>query len=90
MAGEREPGTIRASNAAQAALMPNAHARFVPGAGHAWLAVHPALHVRMVEAWIAGQELPAELLPETNERSLLHRHRDLALRGYGQNFCQDA
>jgi pimeloyl-ACP methyl ester carboxylesterase len=67
VAGEREPGTIRASNAAQATLMPHAQARYVPGAGHAWLAVHPELHVRMVEAWSTGQELPAELFPETTE-----------------------
>ena len=67
VAGEREPGTIRASNAAQAVLMPHAQAKFVPGAGHGWLAVNPALHVRMVEAWITGQELPAELLPETTK-----------------------
>jgi pimeloyl-ACP methyl ester carboxylesterase len=65
VAGEREPGTIRASNAALAALMPNVIARFAPGAGHAWLAADPELHVRMVQAWIRGQELPAELAPET-------------------------
>ena len=65
VAGEREPGTIRASNAALAALMPNVVARFVPGAGHAWLAAQPELHVRMVQAWISGQELPAELAFET-------------------------
>jgi pimeloyl-ACP methyl ester carboxylesterase len=67
VAGEREPGTIRASNAALAALMPNAVARFVPGAGHAWLTRAPELHVRMVEAWISGQELPAGLAPETTQ-----------------------
>jgi hypothetical protein len=39
-------------------------ARFVPGAGHAWLAAQPELHVRMVEAWMNGRELPAELAPE--------------------------
>ena len=65
VAGEHEPGTIRASNAALAALMPNVVARFVPGAGHAWLAAQPELHVRMVEAWLSGQELPAELAAET-------------------------
>jgi pimeloyl-ACP methyl ester carboxylesterase len=65
VAGEREPGTIRASNAALAALMPNVVARFVPGAGHAWLAADPELHVRMAQAWISGQALPAELAPET-------------------------
>jgi pimeloyl-ACP methyl ester carboxylesterase len=67
VAGEREPGSIRASNAALAALMPNAVARFVPGGGHGWLAGAAELHVRMVEAWIAGQELPGKLAPETTE-----------------------
>ena len=65
VAGEREPGAVRASNAALAALMPNAVARFAPGGGHGWLAGAAELHVRMVEAWITGQELPTELAPET-------------------------
>ena len=39
--------------------------RFAPGRGHAWLAVDPELHGRMVQAWISGQQLPAELVPET-------------------------
>jgi pimeloyl-ACP methyl ester carboxylesterase len=67
VAGEREPGAVRASNAALATLMPNAVARFTPGGGHGWLAGAAELHVRMVEAWIRGQELPAELSPETTE-----------------------
>ena len=67
VAGEREPGAVRASNAALAALMPNAVARFAPGGGHGWLAGATELHVRMVEAWITGQELPAELAAETTE-----------------------
>jgi pimeloyl-ACP methyl ester carboxylesterase len=65
VAGERDPGAIRASNAALAALMPNAVARFAPGGGHGWLAGAAELHVRMVEAWITGQEPPTELAPET-------------------------
>jgi pimeloyl-ACP methyl ester carboxylesterase len=67
VAGEREPGAVRASNAALAALMPNAVARFAPGGGHGWLAGAAELHVRMVEAWISGQELPAGLAPETTQ-----------------------
>ena len=59
-AGETETA-IRPSNAAQAALMPHAEARFAPGVGHGWLARRTDLHVRMVEAWLTGQELPAEL-----------------------------
>jgi pimeloyl-ACP methyl ester carboxylesterase len=71
VAGERDPGAVRASNAALAALMPNAVARFVPGCGHGWLAGAAELHVRMVEAWISGQEPPTELATETTEwRSL--------------------
>jgi pimeloyl-ACP methyl ester carboxylesterase len=60
VAGEREPGAVRASNTALAALMPKAVARFAPGGGHGWLAGAAELHVRMVEAWITGQQLPAE------------------------------
>ena len=62
-AGETET-LVRPSNAAQAALMPHAEARFAPGLGHGWLARRTELHVRMVEAWLTGQELPAELGPE--------------------------
>jgi hypothetical protein len=47
--------------------MPDAHARFAPGRGHGWLAGAPELHVRMVQAWISGQELPAELAAETTQ-----------------------
>ena len=62
-AGEAE-SVIRPSNAAQAALMPHAEARFAPGVGHGWLARRTELHVRMVEAWLTGQDLPAELAAE--------------------------
>ena len=62
-AGEAETA-IRPSNAAQAALMAHAEARFAPGVGHGWLARRAELHVRMVEAWLTGQELPAELAAE--------------------------
>ena len=63
VAGEKEI-VVRASNAAQAALMPHAVARFAPGLGHGWVARRMELHVRMVEAWLTGQELPSELAPE--------------------------
>ena len=63
VAGEQEP-PIRASHAAQAAVMPNAVARFMPGLGHGWLARRTEVHVRMVEAWLTGQELPSELVLE--------------------------
>jgi pimeloyl-ACP methyl ester carboxylesterase len=61
--GETET-LIRASNAAQAALMPNAVARYAPGVGHGWLARKLDLHVRMVEAWLTGRALPADLAVE--------------------------
>ena len=63
VAGEKE-ATVRASNAALAALMPHAAARFVPGHGHAWFGWRPDLHVRMVEAWLTGEVLPEELKRE--------------------------
>jgi pimeloyl-ACP methyl ester carboxylesterase len=63
VAGEKE-ATVRASNAAFAALMPHAAACFMPGFGHAWFAWRRELHVRMVEAWLAGAPLPQELRAE--------------------------
>lgn len=66
VAGEREmKPPVRASNAALAALMPNAEARFAPRLGHGWVGKEPGLHLRMVEAWLTGQEIPSELVPET-------------------------
>lgn len=67
VSGEHEAN--RPSNAALASLMPNAIARYVPGAGHGWLSVKPELHRAMVEAWLAGDDLPAGLAPETTEWS---------------------
>jgi len=64
VAGERET-VVRTSNAALAALMPNAVARYVPGTGHGWLGSKPDLHFAMVEAWLAGTRLPDGLVPET-------------------------
>jgi pimeloyl-ACP methyl ester carboxylesterase len=71
VAGEREHA--RASNAALAALMPHATARFVPGLGHAWFVWRRELHIRLVEAWLAGTDLPAELQPEPPSRSAAER-----------------
>jgi pimeloyl-ACP methyl ester carboxylesterase len=62
VAGGREHA--RESNAGLAGLMPHATARFVPGLGHAWFIGRRELHIRMVEAWLTGQELPGELEPE--------------------------
>jgi pimeloyl-ACP methyl ester carboxylesterase len=71
VAGEREHA--RASNAALAALMPDATARFVRGLGHAWFAWRPNLHVRMVEAWLTDASLPAELEPEPPSSDAVRR-----------------
>jgi pimeloyl-ACP methyl ester carboxylesterase len=72
VAGETET-TIRASNAALAALMPHAVARFAPEHGHGWLARRTELHVRMVEAWLTGQQLPSELIAEAPSPSAVER-----------------
>lgn len=65
VAGERGFAAVRASNAALAALMPHAEARYVARRGHGWIGQLPELHQRMVAAWIRGDALPPELLPET-------------------------
>jgi len=72
VAGENE-AVIRESNAALAELMPHATARFVPGLGHAWFGWRRDLHVRMIEAWLSGEELPAELMPEPPSPSAVDR-----------------
>jgi pimeloyl-ACP methyl ester carboxylesterase len=72
VAGEKET-VIRPANAALACLMPHAVARFAPGLGHGWLARDRELHVRMVEAWLTGRELPAELRPETPSPAAVER-----------------
>ena len=63
VAGEKE-SRVRPSNAALAALMPHAEAWFSPGLDHCWQRKAPDLHIRMLEAWFTGQELPSELRPE--------------------------
>jgi pimeloyl-ACP methyl ester carboxylesterase len=73
-AGEKE-SAIRPSNAAQAALMPNAVARYAPGLGHGWIGFEPELHVRMVEAWLTGAELPRELGVEPDRPAAVERMR---------------
>ena len=64
VAGEHETA-VRPSNAALAALMPNATARFVPRTGHGWLGTQLELHIAMVESWVADQRLPDGLVAET-------------------------
>ena len=72
VAGEKER-TVRASNAAFAALMPHAVARFVPGLSHAWFAWRPELHIQMVGAWLSGRELPSGLEPEPPSSAAVDR-----------------
>jgi pimeloyl-ACP methyl ester carboxylesterase len=63
VAGEKE-GLDRPGHAALAQLMPHAEAWFAPGLGHCWQRKDPELHIRMLEAWFSGQELPSELRRE--------------------------
>jgi 3-oxoadipate enol-lactonase len=72
VAGEKET-VVRPSNAALASLMSHAVAMFAPGLGHGWLVRERGLHVRMVEAWLTGQELPFELRPETPSPAAVER-----------------
>ena len=79
VAGEREHA--RESNAALAALMPHATARFVPGLGHAWFIWRPELHMSMVEAWLRDEPLPAGLELEPLSPSAVARVRRLLAEG---------
>jgi len=66
VAGERELKHVRASNRLLSERMPHAEAWMMPGASHGWgPAQFPDVHLRMVAAWIADRQLPAELVPET-------------------------
>jgi pimeloyl-ACP methyl ester carboxylesterase len=82
VAGEAETA-VRPSNAAQASLMPHAVAVYAPGVRHGWLARQTDLHVRMVEAWLTGQDLPAELVPEPPAPFAVER----LLRELGEETC---
>ncbi len=64
VAGEKE-SMVRPSNAALAALMPHATAMFAPDLDHCWQRRSPDLHIRMVEAWATGQDLPGGLRRES-------------------------
>jgi pimeloyl-ACP methyl ester carboxylesterase len=63
VAGEKE-STVRPADAALTSLMPHAEAWYAPGLGHCWQRKASDLHIRMVEAWVTGQELPSELQRE--------------------------
>ena len=84
VAGERETyPPVRASNAALAALMPDATARFVPGKRHGWIGEEPALHIRMVEAWLRDDPLPKGLAAESAMWSRARVERLISRRGDG-------
>lgn len=74
VAGERET-VVRRANAALAALMPHAEARYAPGLAHGWIARDADLHARMVEAWLDGAPLPAGLGSEVPSPASLARLR---------------
>lgn len=82
VAGEAERA-VRPSNAAQASLMPHALAVYAPGGRHGWLGRQTDLHVRMVEAWLTGQDLPAALVPEPPAPAAVER----LLRELGEETC---
>jgi hypothetical protein len=63
VAGERETA-VRRSNAALAAVMPRAIARYVAELGHGWLGTKMELHLDMVEAWLTKEESAAGLAAE--------------------------
>ena len=63
VAGEKETA-VRRSNAALAALMPRAVARYVTGLGHGWLGTRMELHLDMVEAWLTTEQSPVALVAE--------------------------
>jgi pimeloyl-ACP methyl ester carboxylesterase len=72
--GEQETA-VRPANAALAAVMPDAQARYVPGVGHGWLARRPELHVAMVQAWLTGAQLPEGLLADVPSPTVVARLR---------------
>jgi alpha-beta hydrolase superfamily lysophospholipase len=63
VAGEKETA-VRRSNAALAAVMPRAVARYVAGLGHGWLGTRMELHLDMVEAWLTTEQSPEALVAE--------------------------
>ena len=63
IAGEKE-SVVRSMNAALAEVLPRAEAWYVPGLAHCWQKADPDLHIRTVEAWVSGHELPSELRRE--------------------------
>jgi pimeloyl-ACP methyl ester carboxylesterase len=81
VAGEKEMA-VRSSNAALAAMMPHAVARYVADLGHGWIGSRKDLHVDMVEAWLTSEESTAGLVAEppspAGVRALLRQLRNPA------------
>lgn len=77
--GEKETA-VRRSNAALAAVMPRAIARYVPGLGHGWLGRAMELHLDMVDGWLTTELSPVGLMAEgpspAGMRALLRALRD--------------
>lgn len=67
VSGGKELAAVHTSSRLLADRMPHAEAWVMPGSGHGWLGSHPDVHVRMVQAWIEGLRLPAELIPDPPE-----------------------
>jgi hypothetical protein len=60
--------------------MPHAEAWYAPGLGHCWQRKSPDVHIRMVEAWVTGQELPSMLRrePEASAEVVERLRREVA------------
>ena len=65
VAGQHDVAAARVSDATLAAELPNAEARYLPRAWHAWAGTDPNLHRAMVSAFLRDEPLPNRLLPET-------------------------
>jgi pimeloyl-ACP methyl ester carboxylesterase len=64
LAGGRDVGSTRVSNATLARLLPDASAWYAPGAWHAWAGTNPDLHRAVVAAFLRGRPLPDGLARE--------------------------
>jgi pimeloyl-ACP methyl ester carboxylesterase len=64
VAGQRDVGAARASNATLARELPNASAWYLPRAWHAWAGTNPNRHRAMVRAFLLDQPLPKGLRKE--------------------------
>jgi pimeloyl-ACP methyl ester carboxylesterase len=65
LVGEKELKIMKESVRDLLAAMPSAQGYVVSGAIHNWSLQLPDLFTRTVRAWIANQDLPAQLTPLT-------------------------